>query len=252
MPAPSHVRRKRKPDIPGKPPGKRKVGRKPRISDRALVDSLIDLMEEGMLARPACQIVGLHEATLYRWLERGEYEQNRQELELTPAQRREQDEPSEQDEEPYREFRERFLRARASFEREAVQTIRKVIQGGELIEETVRTLRDGSTEETKRWTTPDAKAAFTYLQHARGGEWAKRQEIEVSASGLPVGASGASAGAAGSVEVQEVRERVLSNIARAREQVAITAGDPADAGEVVDAELVTEGENLPSRDVTGE
>uniref|UniRef100_UPI003F49079E terminase small subunit-like protein n=1 Tax=Streptosporangium sp. CA-235898 TaxID=3240073 RepID=UPI003F49079E len=136
----------------------RKTGRRSKLTPE-LQERLCKYLSDGQYLTTACDLVGVHEATVYRWLEQAEAD----------------DPPAE-----FREFREAFTRARAEAEALSVESIMTMIRGGYEVKNTRRVARDGSEEFEVTLAPPDAKAAFEYLARTRPGRWRPIKAVEVS------------------------------------------------------------------------
>ncbi|MET7335884.1 hypothetical protein [Nonomuraea sp. NPDC005650] len=144
----------------------RRPGRPTKLTPE-LAEQLCAHVRAGNYLTTACDLVGVHEATVYRWLERGEEVDQRDEgADVTG------------EEEASADFYRAFKRARAEAERMFVEVLVEDAKGGVVVKETTRTA-DGSVEETTR-TPPNYKAALEWLARTKNDRWGSRKALEVS------------------------------------------------------------------------
>ncbi|MEU8378991.1 hypothetical protein [Streptosporangium sp. NPDC048865] len=136
----------------------RKTGRRSKLTPE-LQEELCKYLSDGQYLTTACDLVGVHEATVYRWLERGEPED-------APA--------------LYREFREAVTRARAEAEAAMVDVVMIDAKGGAIVKEVTRVKPDGSEETETQYTPPNGKVALEYLARTRRSRWQPVKAVEVS------------------------------------------------------------------------
>ncbi|MCC9309109.1 hypothetical protein LN042_18820 [Kitasatospora sp. RB6PN24] len=141
---------------------------------------LLDAVRAGVPLGDAAAMAGVHASTVYRWLERGEQEQ----------QRLESGERARSGERMFREFRDRFMRARSEGKAQLVLLVRKAAQGGHVVRERTRTVRDAETGElvvqTERdFAQPDWRAAQFLLACVAPETFgrAAQARIELTAAG---------------------------------------------------------------------
>ena len=130
------------------------MGRKTRLTPE-IQQQVVTAISSGNWQEIACEYAGIHPATYYRWLERGQAE----------IERLEGDDDAEPNEEetPYREFCEAVRKAQAVSEVQAVGLIRKAAV-------------DGS------W-----QAAGWYLERSHPKRWAKVDKLEhTGREGAPI------------------------------------------------------------------
>ncbi|MEV7011735.1 hypothetical protein [Streptosporangium sp. NPDC051022] len=135
-----------------------KFGRKTKLTPE-LQEELCRHLAAGQYLRTACDLTGVHESTVYRWLDQGEPE----------------DAP-----ELFRDFRDAVTRARAEAEAEMVDVVVLAAKGGAVVKEVTRTRPDGSEETETQYTPPDGKVALEYLARTRGKDWRPVKAVEVS------------------------------------------------------------------------
>lgn len=138
---------------------------------------LLKAVRAGTPQREAVRHAGVGERTFYTWMSRGEAEQARQD----------DGAPANPEEEPYRQFRQRVLRARADTAVGGVALIQSVARGGAVIRETKRRYRDPTSgemvEETEvQRTAPDWRAAAWLLERSFRADFG-RGPVEVTGPG---------------------------------------------------------------------
>lgn len=145
----------------------RRPGRPTKLTPE-LAEQLCGHVRDGNYLTVACDLVGVHEATVYRWLDRGEEidQGHDDDAELGP------------EDEALRAFYLAFRRARAEAEAMYVAIIAQDARGGVVVKEVTRH-EDGSGEETQR-TPPNAKIALEWLARTRHDRWGSRKALEVS------------------------------------------------------------------------
>ncbi|MFJ6380159.1 hypothetical protein ACIQI7_09180 [Kitasatospora sp. NPDC092039] len=186
---------------------------------------LLDAVRAGVPVSDAAPMAGVHPSTVYRWLERGEQEQQRREAGLRAR----------VGEQPFCEFRDRFTRARSEGKAQLVLLVRKAATGGHVVRERTRTVRDPETGERvvqveRDFAQPDWRAAQFLLACLAPETFgrAAQARIEVAPAGggeLP----------AASVDQGVGVERLAARLAKIREDFAAELEEDA---AVVDAELV--------------
>jgi len=130
------------------------MGRKTRLTAE-IQQQIVSSISSGNWQEVACEYAGIHVATYYRWLERGQVEISRLEGD-------EEAEPNDE-ETPYREFCEAVRKAQAVSEVQAVGLIRKAAI-------------DGS------W-----QAAGWYLERSHPKRWSKVDKLEhTGREGAPI------------------------------------------------------------------
>lgn len=162
---------------------------------------------------------------MYRWLERGEQEQQRRETGLRAR----------AGEQSFCEFRDRFTRARSEGKAQLVLLVRKAATGGHVVRERTRTVRDPETGERvvqveRDFAQPDWRAAQFLLAclapETFGRAAQARIELAPAAGGeLPAASADQGAGV----------ERLAARLAAIRQDFAAELEEEA---AVVDAELV--------------
>lgn len=173
----------------------------------------------------AAPMAGVHPSTVYRWLERGEQEQQRLEAGLRAR----------SGERPFCEFCDRFTRARSEGKAQLVLLVRKAATGGQVVRERTRTVRDPESGERvvqveRDFAQPDWRAAQFLLACLAPETFgrAAQARIELAPAGggeLP----------AASVDPGAGVERLAARLAAIRQDFAAELEEDA---AVVDAELV--------------
>lgn len=144
----------------------RRSGRPTKLTPE-LAEQLLGYIRNGNYLTTAADRVGVHEATVYRWLERGEgVDQREDNADVTD------------EEAAAAAFYRGFKRARAEAEIMFVEVLVEDAKGGVVVKETVRTA-DGNVEETTR-TPPNSKAALEWLARTKHDRWGSRKALEVS------------------------------------------------------------------------
>ncbi|MGX4733203.1 helix-turn-helix domain-containing protein [Kitasatospora griseola] len=199
-------------------------GRRPAL-DLEVEKRLLDAVRAGVPVSDAAPMAGIHPSTVYRWLERAEQEQ----------QRREAGQRARVAEQPFCEFRDRFMRARSEGKAQLVLLVRKAATGGQVVRERVRTVRDPETGErvvqTERdFAQPDWRAAQFLLACLAPETFgrAAQARIEVAPAGggeLPAGGAGRGEGV----------DRLAARLSKIRADFAAELEE--DAG-VLEAEVV--------------
>lgn len=182
-------------------------------------EHIIFLVRTGAYLETAAEAAGIHKSTLYRWLDT--------------------DRPR------FRDFRDSLTRARAEAEVNALLTIQAAARGGQKRKKS-RTVKVGDkpirVQEDEEEAGPDWTAAAWFLERTAPTRYGRREAIEVT---------GKDGGAI------EVRDAEASRLAGAWERFKVEQGvevrqlepPPAPAlddvvgDDVVDAELVDEGED---------
>ncbi|MFD7450349.1 hypothetical protein [Kitasatospora sp. NPDC059827] len=199
-------------------------GRRPAL-DPEVEKRLLDAVRAGVPVSDAAPMAGVHPSTVYRWLERGEQEQQRREAGLRVR----------AGERPFCEFRDRFTRARSEGKAQLVLLVRKAATGGHVVRERTRTVRDPETGERvvqveRDFAQPDWRAAQFLLACLAPETFgrAAQARIELAPAGggeLPVASVDPGAGV----------ERLAARLAAIRQDFAAELEEDA---AVVDAELV--------------
>ncbi|MFJ8043768.1 hypothetical protein ACIRBX_25030 [Kitasatospora sp. NPDC096147] len=198
-------------------------GRRPALEPE-VERRLLDAIRAGVPMSDAAPMAGVHASTVYRWLERAEQEQRRIES----------GERARAGEKPFREFRDRFMRARSEGKAQLVLLVRKAAQGGQVVRERTRVVRDPETGErvvqTERdFAQPDWRAAQFLLACLAPETFgrAAQARIEVAPAG---------GGELPAVEVSgEGIDRLAARLAEIRAEFVAELEEDA---RVVDAEVV--------------
>lgn len=218
---------------PGK--GVAKVTGRPTSLTENTRDTLIGHLIGGMSIEASCALTGVHPATFYRWMERGEIARENLDAEGSIP----------DEEERFREFREAVLDARAQAEGKAVDIVMRAMHGGYVTsEEPIVDINgdvqyDSNTGEVlmkRTYTPPDGRLALAYLQRARPKDWSMaganlNVKHEVSGPG------------GGPIEVTHEHRQVASlaeRLLEVREQFQQEERELGEDGDIVDADVVEE------------
>lgn len=135
---------------------------------------IVDMLRAGAPAAHAAVAAGIHRASYFLWMARGQ----------DAADARQDGQPVPPRERRYVDFYDAAERARAEARVRAVANIQKVAQGGFVVRETVRRYRnaDGQlvTETDKVYAPPDWRAAGWYLERADREHWSKTNEVQLT------------------------------------------------------------------------
>lgn len=177
-------------------------------------ERILSSIRVGNYLDAAAAYAGVHAASVYRWLARGEQEH----------QRRDAGEPPDPTEDEFCEFCEAVTRARADAEMRMVGVVQRAAVGGQVIKDVTRTLRDGTQEREQQWTAPDGRVALDYLSRAFPHRWTRRQALHVSADG----------GGEEAVELQQAQGTPIPELARRLHETARRVEPEVLHGEVVE------------------
>ncbi|GAA2746217.1 hypothetical protein [Kitasatospora cinereorecta] len=185
---------------------------------------LLDAVRAGVPVSDAAPMAGVHASTVYRWLERGEQEQQR----IEAGQR------ARAGERQFREFRDRFMRARSEGKAQLVLLVRKAAQGGHVLRERTRVVRDPETGQqvvqTERdFAQPDWRAAQFLLACLAPESFGRAAQARIEVAPAGGGELPAPGG------VGEGIDRLAARLAQIREEFAAELEEDA---QVVDAELI--------------
>lgn len=214
------------------------TGRPSALTDRTR-RTILDAVRDGNHITTATALAGISPATLYRWIDAAntveEAIQNNKAYQESAL--------------PYLEFRDELHTARAEAEAMAVRVVRKQILGGYVTHE--KPLQDAEGNVMYHSTTgellverttapPDGRLAMAYLSRSRPGEWSLRTEgrMEVTGPGGSSVAAGADEGATGD-QIRHLADRLEDVIRQAQAEAAEDAGE----GEIVDGEVVEDGDD---------
>ncbi|MFJ6771648.1 hypothetical protein ACIQOV_11880 [Kitasatospora sp. NPDC091257] len=199
-------------------------GRRPAL-DPEVEKRLLDAVRAGVPVSDAAPMAGIHPSTVYRWLERGEQEQQRREAGLRAR----------AGEQSFCEFRDRFMRARSEGKAQLVLLVRKAATGGHVVRERTRTVRDPETGERvvqveRDFAQPDWRAAQFLLACLAPETFGRAAQARIE-----LAPTGGGELAAAPVGREDSVERLAARLAKIRSDfVAELEEDAA----VVDAELV--------------
>lgn len=216
----------------------KKRGRRTHLTpERA--DKIVEVVETGNHITTACHAAGVHTATLYRWIERGD----RLDYAI------EHGEPFDPDDLIYRDFRDRLMAARARATVKAVDVIDRAMTGGFVIEEepildgSGNPVRDddGSIAYRRKYASPDGRLALSFLARMAPEQWGRAPETTRLELVQPDDETPGRSGVPEPDAVARLASRLAQVKAEQVERDADERGLPAaDAGpeDPVDAELV--------------
>jgi hypothetical protein len=150
---------------------------RPGLLTPEVESKLIDATRQGVPVETAAAFAGISRASFMRWLARGRDELARQDDGIDP----------DPDEQPYVQLLERVAAARELAHAGAVLQLRRLINGGFVVKEVTKKMRDPETGEIYEETTvdraaPDFRAISWYLERAHRSQWGK-DALEVQISG---------------------------------------------------------------------
>lgn len=142
--------------MPEAPALRRESGGRPTLLNDEVHDSIVNALRKGVPIRHACREVGIHEDTFFSWVAKGNAERAR--LDTTG-----ETEPG-----PtvagYLRFAEGTERARGESVRLKVEQLNRMAEGDFVVQETTKTLKDGSTVTDRRYAQPNAQAVIFMLE----------------------------------------------------------------------------------------
>ena len=204
----------------------KRQGRPPALLDATTRRDLLDHVKNGHHIKTACALVGIHPATIYRWIERAE-DADEQLLE---------DEPIDEVQRVYCDFRDALSLARAHAQKKAVETINRAMVGGQIISERPlvgldgEALRDenGRVLHERTYTQPDGRLALAFLGRTAPDLWGPgAAKLEVT------GANG------GPLQIEQQIGGLADRIAEiAAQRRADRELEAAEAAEYLDADVV--------------
>lgn len=211
----------------------KRAGRPPVLLDHDVRTRLLDHVKDGNHVKTACALVGIHPATVYRWVERAE---EADELLLAG-------EPIDEVQRVYCDFRDALFLARAHAQKTAVKVVQRAMHGGEVVSEEPllgldgQPLRndDGEILYRRAYTAPDGRLAMTFLARTAPDQWGpSAQQVEVTgANGGPV-----------QVDVERITslaERIAAVVAERKADAEADAREALELEEgIQDAEVVDE------------
>lgn len=153
-------------------PSRRGPGRVPLIADPDRVAALLDAVSAGVPITQACHYAGLHPATHHRAIAAAEEADARADAGHKLDERAR----------VYREYRDRFMRARAEVAAVHVRLVADAARGGQLVRRVTRSTR-GGTETEEQFAPPEWRAAAWLLSKSFPGELGDRSSVEVSGPG---------------------------------------------------------------------
>jgi hypothetical protein len=211
----------------------KRQGRPPVLLDHDTRTQFLRYVEDGNHIKTACALVGIHPATIYRWIERAE---DADELLLD-------NQPIDEVQRVYCDFRDAYVLARARAQKVAVDTIQRAMKGGQIISEKPLQNMDGEAVRDdegrilyeRTFTQPDGRLALAYLGRTAPDMWGQNaQKLELTgANGGPIAIEQQVAGLADRI-AQVAAARMAD-----RELEAAEADD--DEGDIRDADVVDEG-----------
>lgn len=142
--------------MPEAPALRRESGGRPTLLNDEVHDSIVNALRKGVPIRHACREMGIHEDTFFSWVAKGNAERAR--LDTTGG-----TEPG-----PavavYLKFAEATVRARGESVRLKVEQLNRMAEGELVIQETTKTLKNGSTVTDRRYAQPNAQAVMFMLE----------------------------------------------------------------------------------------
>lgn len=211
----------------------RRTGRPTALTENT-EDVLVGLLIEGTSIEAACSLAGIGSTTFYSWMSRGEQAR----IDLDEHGR------IPEEEERFREFRERVLDARAQAEHRMVSIVNKAAHGGfvtseePLLDLDGQPLRgdDGKILYKRTFTAPDGRLALAYLQRARPKDWSQ----QAAAIAAKVEVSGPGGGPIEhSVEVAHV-DNLAAQLLAVRAQFEAEEAESSEDPDIVEGEVVEE------------
>lgn len=178
-------------------------GRRPLIAPE-VQDRLIEAVRSGVPMDDAAEFGGIHKATFYRWLARG---QDVEEAEAAGGHVSPEDDP-------YLQLYRRFREARATVSVRSLLRIQRAAAGGFITEESTERLRDPDTGEPVERTTvkrqaPDWRADAWLLERIRPDRFGRNVErVEIT------GADGGPVQLAHEPDAQDLADRLAVTLAR--------------------------------------
>lgn len=206
----------------------KRIGRPPVLLDDGIRTRLLEYIEEGNHLKTACALVGVHPSTLYRWLDAADEAQERIDT----------NQPVDEVQRVYLDFREALAFARARAQRMAVQTVQKAMKGGQVISE--RPLQDsdgnavygedGRVLVERTYSQADGRLALSYLARMAPDMYGQNPtQVELTGAG------------GGPVQVEQhitgLAERLAAVAATRRADRELEAAEAAEEG-VEDAVVV--------------
>ena len=145
-------------------------GRRPRLTAE-LAKDIVALVEAGNYVETAAKAHGIGRSTMWEWLQKG--------AEATRALAAGEHLPERA--RGYADFADALTRARARAEVNAIEVVRRVMQGGHLIEETPLVTRDGRLVRdesgqilySRRYAQPDGRLALEYAARSAPERWGR-------------------------------------------------------------------------------
>lgn len=211
----------------------KRQGRPPVLLDHDTRTRFLDYVEDGNHIKTACALVGIHPATIYRWIERAE---DADELLLD-------DQPIDEVQRVYCDFRDAYVLARARAQKVAVETIQRAMKGGQIISEKPlqnmegEAVRDdeGRILYERTFTQPDGRLALAYLGRTAPDMWGQNaHKVELTgANGGPIAIE---------QQVTGLADRIAQVAAARMADRELEAGEGGDdEGDIRDADVVDEG-----------
>lgn len=209
-----------------------RTGRRPLLLDTTMRETLLTAIASGVPVTHSATRAGIAISSLMAWTARGRAARER--AEATPPH------PPEPDDDLYAEFLDEVERARADAVVALVATVQKAARGGYVRSEKTYTDEQGRLVREKVYADVDWRAAQFVLERSFREEFGKSSYVDVNmlgpgALGLPVQGQIGSGPAGLDERTVEVLAEKVAEAARLRAEEAALS---ADAGDVVDADVV--------------
>jgi hypothetical protein len=177
----------------------RRTGRPPAVADADRVTRLLEAVSAGVPITQACHYAGIHPASHHRAIAAADAADQAEEAGEDPG-------PAA---DVYRDYRDRFTRARAEVAVVHVALVAKAARGGQVVRQVTRTEPDGTVHEEVERARPEWKASAWLLSKSFPADLGDRRSVEVSGpDGGPVRHAPAEDVLVTLAErLQEVRER---------------------------------------------